>query len=125
MKSGETIADSTSFKKRRMIVPFADQRDRTGKISYGVSSYGYDFRLSTEFKIPEFEDARILDPKKMDQIRFANQGAAKGDVVCYSLFQPLPISYHTFMPLSRGFGTSFGQFWVKSVSLLILLYLIH
>ena len=57
-------------KARRMIDPFADQRNRVGKISYGVSSYGYDFRLSNEFKIPEFEDARVLDPKKMDQIRF-------------------------------------------------------
>src|SRR5512144_2530459 len=57
-------------KTRRMIDPFADQRNRAGKISYGVSSYGYDFRLSREFKIPEFEDARLLDPKKMDQIRF-------------------------------------------------------
>ena len=32
-------------KNHRMIEPFADQRKRAGKISYGASSYGYDFRL--------------------------------------------------------------------------------
>jgi len=57
-------------KSHRMIEPYADQRKRAGKISYGVSSYGYDFRLAMEFKIPEFEGAKNLDPKKMDQIRF-------------------------------------------------------
>lgn len=52
----------------RMIEPFADQRRRTGKISYGVSSYGYDFRIAKDFRFPE--GLNILDPKKMEQIRF-------------------------------------------------------
>lgn len=53
-----------------MIEPFADQRKRAGKISFGTSSYGYDFRLAREFKIPEFAGARELDPKKMEQLKF-------------------------------------------------------
>jgi dCTP deaminase len=57
-------------KQHRMIEPYADQRRRKGKISFGASSYGYDFRLSNEFKIPDFGVARNLDPKNMDQIRF-------------------------------------------------------
>jgi dCTP deaminase len=57
-------------KTHGMIEPFANQRQRSGKISYGVSSYGYDFRLSNEFKIPDFSSAKNLDPKKMSQIRF-------------------------------------------------------
>ena len=57
-------------KKHLMISPFADQRTRKGKISYGVSSYGYDFRLADEYKIPEFGSSQIADPKKMDQIHF-------------------------------------------------------
>jgi dCTP deaminase len=57
-------------KTHRMIVPYADQRRRTGKISFGSSSYGYDFRLSDEYKIPDFRGAKNLDPKKMDQIQF-------------------------------------------------------
>jgi dCTP deaminase len=57
-------------KTKRMIEPFADQRKRAGRISYGASSYGYDFRLSREFKFPVLEGAKSLDPKKMDQMRF-------------------------------------------------------
>ena len=53
-----------------MIEPFADQRKRAGKISYGASSYGYDFRLAREFKIPDFAGSKSLDPKKMDGIPF-------------------------------------------------------
>ena len=57
-------------KTRGMIEPFADQRQRRGKISYGVSSYGYDFRLSREYKIPNFADSRSLDPKRMVETPF-------------------------------------------------------
>ena len=56
--------------KHGMIEPFAVQKQRKGKISYGVSSYGYDFRLFSEYKIPDFGKANNLDPKKMDQIPF-------------------------------------------------------
>ncbi len=55
---------------KKMIVPFADQRKRVGKISFGTSSYGYDFRLSDEYKIPDFSGAKNLDPKRMDDISF-------------------------------------------------------
>ena len=53
-----------------MIEPYADQRKRLGKISFGVSSYGYDFRLHTEYKIPDFKGVVHIDPKKMDAIQF-------------------------------------------------------
>jgi dCTP deaminase len=55
-------------KTHQMIEPFADQRKRAGKISYGVSSYGYDFRIAKDFRFPE--GLKNLDPKKMEQIRF-------------------------------------------------------
>ena len=54
----------------RMIEPYAEQRRRKGKISFGASSYGYDFRLSDEYKIPEFSSTKHLDPKKMEQMQF-------------------------------------------------------
>jgi dCTP deaminase len=54
-------------RKHAMISPFARNHKRSGRISYGVSSYGYDFRLSKEFKIPSFSTAKRWDPKKMDQ----------------------------------------------------------
>ena len=55
---------------RRMIEPYADQSQRVGKISYGASSYGYDFRLSNEYKLPNFDTIEELDPKKIQQVRF-------------------------------------------------------
>lgn len=61
---------------KRMIEPFARSRARRGKISYGVSSYGYDMRLSKEFKIPAFGTAKRWDPKKMDQAPWIDHSAA-------------------------------------------------
>ncbi len=49
-------------RKSRMITPFARNRQRSGRISYGVSSYGYDFRLSREFQLPDFSAAKGWDP---------------------------------------------------------------
>jgi len=57
-------------KTHGMIEPYAEQRQRAGKISFGASSYGYDFRLSDDYKIPDFGAVKNLDPKKIDQIRF-------------------------------------------------------
>jgi dCTP deaminase len=54
----------------RMIEPYAENQVRADKISYGVSSYGYDFRLADEYKIPDFSALKCLDPKKMSEIRF-------------------------------------------------------
>ena len=34
-----------------MIKPFVDKQNRKGKVSFGLSSYGYDARVSNEFKI--------------------------------------------------------------------------
>ena len=34
-----------------MISPFEDKQVRDKKISYGLSSFGYDARVSNEFKI--------------------------------------------------------------------------
>lgn len=56
--------------EHEMIEPYADLRRRKGKISFGASSYGYDFRLSDEYKIPDFENASRLDPKNAERIRF-------------------------------------------------------
>ncbi len=53
-----------------MIEPYAELRKREGKISYGASSYGYDFRLSDEYKIPDFTGTRELDPKVIEKTNF-------------------------------------------------------
>jgi len=56
---------------RAMIEPFAEQQIRPG-ISYGVSSYGYDFRLADEFKILNPSGVTELDPKSSTQDHFVD-----------------------------------------------------
>ena len=50
-------------KTKKMITPFVDKQIRKGKISYGLSSYGYDARVSNEFKIFTNVNSGIVDPK--------------------------------------------------------------
>lgn len=63
-------------KEHGMIFPFeAHQvRDHGGerRISYGVSSYGYDVRCSTEFKIFTNINSAIVDPKAFDANSFVD-----------------------------------------------------
>ena len=49
--------------KKGMIKPFIEKQVRKGKISYGLSSYGYDARVSNEFKIFTNVNSGIVDPK--------------------------------------------------------------
>ena len=60
-----------------MIEPFNDKQVREGVISYGVSSYGYDMRISDEFKIFTNINSTIVDPKGFDPKSFID---FKGDV---------------------------------------------
>ena len=46
-----------------MIEPFTEKLQREGVISYGLSSYGYDARVSREFKIFTNVDSAVVDPK--------------------------------------------------------------
>jgi dCTP deaminase len=56
------------------IEPFADNSKRPGRISYGVSSYGYDLRVGSVFKIftnvSPTGDLAIIDPKRFDDDSF-------------------------------------------------------
>lgn len=49
-----------------MIEPYVDTQERTGVISYGVSSYGYDLRVADEFKIFTNVFGATVDPKHFD-----------------------------------------------------------
>jgi len=51
-----------------MIEPFAESGVRPGAISYGVSSYGYDMRISDVFKY--FSTSDPLDPKNVHEEDF-------------------------------------------------------
>ena len=59
-------------RKHKMIAPFAEGKTRKGKISFGVSSYGYDFRLAGEYRIPDFSLLKTADPKNVDDAAFGD-----------------------------------------------------
>ena len=50
-------------KQKKLIKPFVSKQIRRGKISFGLSSYGYDARVSNEFKIFTNVNSGIVDPK--------------------------------------------------------------
>jgi dCTP deaminase len=61
-----SILCDTQIRDTVRIVPFADNAKRPGTVSFGVSSYGYDVRVGTKFKV--FTNATsggtaIVDPK--------------------------------------------------------------
>jgi dCTP deaminase len=52
--------------EKEMIIPFCETMVGEGVISYGLSSYGYDIRVSDEFKIFTNINAHIVDPKNFN-----------------------------------------------------------
>ena len=62
---------------RGMIEPFEEKQVRTGVISYGLSSYGYDMRVADEFRIFHNALSPVVDPKAFDERSFVEY---EGDV---------------------------------------------
>lgn len=52
--------------EHHMIEPFAESQVRSGVISYGLSSYGYDIRIADEFKVFAKTNGAMIDPKNFD-----------------------------------------------------------
>ncbi len=74
--SDKTIIDITQ--KQQMINPFSIEQKKINKngnkiISYGVSSYGYDARVSDEFKIFTNVDSAVVDPKNFSPDSFVSK----------------------------------------------------
>lgn len=64
-------------KENGMIEPFVDGQVRCAEdgrklISYGLSSYGYDLRVSDEFKVFTNVFNTMVDPKNFDEKSFVN-----------------------------------------------------
>lgn len=54
-----------------IIDPFESSQIRDGNISFGLSSFGYDFRVADEFWIPRpMKETDSIDPKAMRDDRF-------------------------------------------------------
>lgn len=73
VKSDRWIKEMAS---KGMIEPFNENQVRSGVISYGVSSYGYDMRIAEEFKIFTNINNTVVDPKNFDPRSFVE---FKGD----------------------------------------------
>jgi dCTP deaminase len=58
--------------EHKMIEPFCEKQVKEGVISYGLSSYGYDLRVSDEFKIFTNVNSAVIDPKNFDERSFVS-----------------------------------------------------
>jgi len=58
--------------EHRMIEPFEDRQVRSGVVSYGLSSYGYDIRVADEFKVFTNINSTVIDPKNFDPRSFVD-----------------------------------------------------
>ncbi len=74
------LADS-QIRDEIRIEPFEEARKRAGKVSYGVSSYGYDVRVGSHFKIftptPRTGGIAVVDPKNFSDDLFVEVDCAK------------------------------------------------
>jgi len=60
-----------------MIEPFVEGQVGEGRVSYGLSSYGYDLRVASEFKIFTNLNTAVVDPKNFSEDSFVEYS---GDV---------------------------------------------
>ena len=63
--------------EHKMISPFEDKQIRQNKISYGLSSFGYDARVSNEFKIFTNVNSEIVDPKNFKASNFVTKNVSE------------------------------------------------
>jgi len=61
--------------EKEMINPFVSEQKGGKNISYGLSSFGYDARVSNEFKIFTDVDSVIVDPKNFKNNSFVSRTA--------------------------------------------------
>ena len=64
-------------KSQKIISPFIPRQIRKGKISYGLSSYGYDARVSNDFKIFTNVNSTVVDPKNFKKEGFITRKSKK------------------------------------------------
>ena len=63
--------------ENEMISPFEQKQVRNNKISYGLSSFGYDARVSDEFKIFTNVNSEIVDPKNFKPSNFVTKNTSE------------------------------------------------
>lgn len=65
-----SILCDTQIRELIHIEPFEENVKRPGKVSFGVSSYGYDIRVGSVFKIFTNVNSAIIDPKNFVENSF-------------------------------------------------------
>ena len=60
-------------KEKNMINPFVEKLEKKGVLSYGLSSYGYDARVSKNFKIFTNVNSATVDPIKFSDNSFVDR----------------------------------------------------
>ena len=69
-----TVLCDTQIRELVPIEPFEENHKRSGKVSFGVSSYGYDVRVGTLFKIftnvTSNGQQAMVDPKRFGENMF-------------------------------------------------------
>ena len=63
--------------EKEMISPFEEKQIRGDSISYGLSSFGYDARVSNEFKIFTNVNSEIVDPKNFKPTNFVTKNVSE------------------------------------------------
>ena len=63
--------------ENQMISPFEGKQIRADKISFGLSSFGYDARVSNEFKIFTNVNSEIVDPKNFKPSNFVTKNVSE------------------------------------------------
>ena len=63
--------------EKEMIKPFVAEQKSGNNISYGLSSFGYDARVSNEFKIFTDVDSAVVDPKNFNKNSFVSRTGAE------------------------------------------------
>src|SRR5258708_37974927 len=69
-RSRMSILCDTQIQELIGIEPFEENIKRAGRVSYGVSSYGYDVRVGSVFKIFTNVNSEIVDPKHFSERSF-------------------------------------------------------
>ena len=63
--------------EKDMISPFEEKQVRGKSISFGLSSFGYDARVSNEFKIFTNVNSEIVDPKNFKPTNFVTKNTSE------------------------------------------------
>jgi dCTP deaminase len=59
--------------EHQMIEPFVERQSAGGRISFGLSSYGYDARVAPDFKLFTNLESAVVDPKNFNQDSFVDR----------------------------------------------------